>query len=248
MLRSDRLIQANQPQVHLLCLNAAEELVSTTLFEYDYLDAGELAKAHQYRNESARRQFLAGRYLAKTILAAATQQTRDSIQLQLAPNGKPYLENSAWHFNLSHSGDWVACALAPRAIGIDIEARLRSIEHLAIAEQHFSSEEFSWLRKRQAKQNQKFTALWSLKEAYLKALGLGISHDLASMRWQLHGKSSIAVQSSFTTQPWFCRLLRPDSGYWLSLCYPEQLGAVAIYKHSLSTLCYADLPLALSKS
>lgn len=236
MLKSNRWLRTNQPQVHLLNLSAAEELLVDNLFQLAYLDEGERAKAREYRNESARRQFLAGRFLAKTLLAAATQQTKSSIQFQLAPNGKPYLENSAWHFNLSHSGDLVACALAPQAIGIDIEASLRPVEHLAIAEHHFSREEFSWLRKRQANQHQKFTALWSLKEAYLKALGLGISHDLASMRWHVRSRSSISVQSSFTAQPWFCRLLRPYPGYWLSLCYPEQLGTVAIYKHSMATL------------
>lgn len=56
--------------------------------------------------------------------------------------GKPFVQNfSDFHFNISHSGEWVVCATANSNVGIDIE-RVSDIEALKLANEFFSEEEF----------------------------------------------------------------------------------------------------------
>lgn len=97
--------------------------------------------------------------------------------------GKPYLKNQntkAIHFNFSHSGEYVVCAIDNEECGIDVEdIKNYSME---IANNAFHEDEVTKLHqyddnKEAAKY---FTFLWTMKEAYLKALGVGLSKPLSS--------------------------------------------------------------------
>ncbi|WP_367997032.1 4'-phosphopantetheinyl transferase superfamily protein [Paenibacillus sp. MZ03-122A] len=90
-----------------------------------------------------------------------------NIILWMDPNGKPYLVDSEWKFNVSHSGNWVALAVDIGSIGIDVE-RMSPID-LDIANRHFSSYEYSDLMSISPEcRLEYFFRLWTLKEAYIK--------------------------------------------------------------------------------
>jgi 4'-phosphopantetheinyl transferase len=121
----------------------------------------------------------------------------DPSTLQFAKNddGKPSLTypSSTWHFNLTHSHDWVALALCEgSAVGIDIESYHRRNDLAAIAQRFFSEDENR--RLAQCAKNEWldiFFAIWTLKEAHAKALGCGLAKILAC--------SSIAVDLTAQT-------------------------------------------------
>lgn len=96
-------------------------------------------------------------------------------------HGKPYLpEHSAFHFNLSHSGRVVACAVSSREIGCDVQLVERYNAQLAT--RFFSAEENALLKAQPtpAQEATAFFRLWTLKESYLKARGCGLSMPLNS--------------------------------------------------------------------
>ena len=95
------------------------------------------------------------------------------VEWKTGTHGKPRLARAAagWGFNLSHAGDYVVAALAKgAAVGVDLESLARKADVDALGERVFSESERARAREggREA-----FFALWSQKEALLKALGCG---------------------------------------------------------------------------
>ncbi|MDO4796886.1 MAG: 4'-phosphopantetheinyl transferase superfamily protein [Coriobacteriales bacterium] len=95
------------------------------------------------------------------------------LAMDYGPHGKPYLKNHPHlHFNVSHSGTMVACAVSSDPVGIDVEERQPYDE--GVARLCFTHEELEWLG-RQDDADQAFVRLWTRKESYLKLLGTGLS-------------------------------------------------------------------------
>ena len=85
--------------------------------------------------------------------------------------GKPYLKNySDVYFNLSHSQEYVACAVSDSPVGVDIEY-VADID-LNLAKQFFYGTEYEYILDNKDK-NKAFFELWVLKESYMKMTGLG---------------------------------------------------------------------------
>lgn len=97
------------------------------------------------------------------------------IPYQYGDKGKPDFAKGDYHFNLSHSGDYVCLAVDKQQIGIDIQ-KMRPLEDLKVAERFFTIREQEALRACADKQTQEllFYSIWVKKEAYAKLTGDGI--------------------------------------------------------------------------
>lgn len=96
--------------------------------------------------------------------------------------GKPYLENYPnIYINISHSGNYAACIINTAPCGIDIE-QYRTINN-RIYRKALSSAEIDWvnLAKDEQEQNIRFLKLWTMKEAYFKKTGEGITVKLQNI-------------------------------------------------------------------
>lgn len=95
------------------------------------------------------------------------------ISIELNKFGKPYLSHSKFFYNISHSKNIVVCALSDNEVGIDIQF-LEKMDILPI---------ISLLHKKEQKQIhslEDFIKLWTIKESYLKFLGMGLYKPLNS--------------------------------------------------------------------
>jgi len=91
--------------------------------------------------------------------------------------GKNYISNySDIHFNLSHSGKYVVCAIADTPIGVDIEYNDPEID-LNIAKYYFFNSEYKRIIESENPSNEFFN-YWVLKESYMKYTGLGFNLNL----------------------------------------------------------------------
>ncbi len=101
--------------------------------------------------------------------------------------GKPYVQGFPdFHFNVSHSGDFVVCAVADGEVGVDVE-HIRQAD-MALAERFFSRPEVEHLRGIPAgEQARWFYMIWTAKESYIKCVGEGLSIPLDSF-WVLDGR------------------------------------------------------------
>lgn len=90
--------------------------------------------------------------------------------------GKPYMLNSGFNFNISHSGNTVVCVFSKQDIGIDIE-EIHEIDY-SLFDNVFSSREFATINKEGL---DKFYEFWTKKESVVKAIGKGMSIPLTKI-------------------------------------------------------------------
>ncbi len=96
--------------------------------------------------------------------------------------GKPYfLSHCEIFFNISHSSNYVACAISDRPVGIDIEGGRKARQNLA--KRFFDESEASWINECQSEE--RFFRIWTLKEAYGKATGKGVLDILDKIVYRL---------------------------------------------------------------
>lgn len=147
------------------------------------LDEGERRRLERIRVPAARRQFAAARALTRLTLAQATGIRPSLLRLAYGPRGKPMLADggfpSAPRFNLAHSGDTVALAVAAAEVGVDVEAVRPLPGRDRLLRRFCSDPERRWVRSRpEEERDRSFLELWTCKEAYLKAVGAGIAMAL----------------------------------------------------------------------
>jgi 4'-phosphopantetheinyl transferase len=120
---------------------------------------------------------LMGERLIRDIIKQEIGLEEAAISLETDAYRKPFLAGyPGFHFNLSHSGKWVVCAVGDSPVGIDVE-RMGEADH-QMAAYFFSMEEQQDLSARPAAdQRSHFYQIWTLKESFLKCLGKGFFID-----------------------------------------------------------------------
>ncbi|MBO7674973.1 MAG: 4'-phosphopantetheinyl transferase superfamily protein [Atopobiaceae bacterium] len=129
-------------------------------------------KALRYRFAKDQRLCVGAGLLAAHMLRQAG--ARD-LTLGYADFDKPYLANHpSIHFNLSHSGHVVACAVSDAPVGVDVEV---VHDHgPAVAAYCYQPQELDWLAQADDTAHA-FTRLWVRKESYIKLIGTGLSRE-----------------------------------------------------------------------
>lgn len=145
-----------------------------------WLNAEERARLATITATQRRLQFLAGHHLARCMAAEWCGGAPDAWQLRQQPGGAPMLVAPSGHaaapsVSLSHSGDWVGCAIADAAIGLDLESHTKVRDRAALAHHVLSVAELAhWRALPIDEQTAVFYALWTLKEAQGKHAGTGL--------------------------------------------------------------------------
>jgi 4'-phosphopantetheinyl transferase len=179
-------------EVHVWHLHAAQVAAPGVLRRFEtLLSAEEAERRERYVHERTRQEFLLARGLARTVLAGYTGLAPAALRFAADAFGKPVLlapvGDDRLHFNLSHSHGVITCAAARgRQVGIDVEDAGRRLECLDLAERYFAAAEFAHLRRLNGDERQAvFFAIWTLKEAFVKAIGQGLSFPLDTFAFEL---------------------------------------------------------------
>lgn len=152
-------------RIYAVCCAALtdEERLAAVL---PHLDATRQARIAHLQNRQKRAQCAAAGLLLTYLFGCDGQPPHFTH----GSRGKPYLigENAPC-FSLSHSGDWVFCAVADSEVGLDAQERTPCREK--VAARWFTDPERDWLA---ADPDGRFAALWAKKEAYCKFTGFGL--------------------------------------------------------------------------
>jgi 4'-phosphopantetheinyl transferase len=166
-------------EIHVWAVAVADWLpFLTTLGET--LHALERERAARFRFERDRRRFTLCRGLLRTLLGDYLSLEASEIELQAGPHDKPELVSPAaprLEFNLSHSDQAALFAFAAgRRVGVDVERIHSPMDVSGLAQQVFTAAEIEKLSAtpEQGKGDLFFT-VWTQKEAFIKAVGLGLS-------------------------------------------------------------------------
>lgn len=148
------------------------------------LSDDEHERARRFHFERDRRRFVAARGTLRLVLAHYLKLPPERIQFFYEAAGKPYLRCSGSEpkvqFNVSHSQDTALIGIClDHRIGIDIEFKNPDRATLEVARLFFAPEEISALADLPAKARcDAFFAIWTMKEAYIKGRGEGVSLGL----------------------------------------------------------------------
>lgn len=151
---------------------------------YALLDAAERERCARYAFMRNRIESTAARALARSALSRYAPIAPTGWTFRSGDHGKPEVAGPALapplHFNVSHTEGLVACLVAyEREVGVDVEFLGRRSDIPLLARRCLSAAEQNalWALKAEA-QPQRFLVHWTLKEAYLKARGIGIGLPL----------------------------------------------------------------------
>ncbi len=190
------------------------------------LNSAEHARWQRMRSPTKQREFLVGRTAIRRAIGALTATAPAAIEVAYGAQGKPYVKgDTRLHFNLSHSGDLALLALSRRGpIGIDIEIERARRPFRRLANRFFAAPEAAWFEATPAgRQRQAFYRMWTLKEAYLKAIGTGLT--LSSRAFVIDAASEPPRLTKTSAAPavtdgWALQSLPGDDGYAAALCTP----------------------------
>ena len=167
-------------EVWICSLEAAAELAA----EYrPLLSSDEAERAGRFKVDRLRDAYALGRGVTRSILAQRLKTDPRAIRFQYSTYGKPSLEgDQRLHFNVSHSGSLLVCALTEVApIGVDLEHVRPMRDARNIASRFFSTAEAERVRSATPEPiDALFFEIWTRKEAFLKATGAGFSRALGS--------------------------------------------------------------------
>jgi len=195
------------------------------------LSPAERARYRRFRFARDRRDYAAAHALLRTSLSRFGAPAPEAWTFAAHARGKPSLASGAaasLSFNLSHTHGMVACAIAPGAdIGVDVERVDRPLDEEALATRFFATVEQAHLRRcAPAQRAIRFFELWTLKEAYLKAIGVGLSHSLSEMAFELDDGHGIAFvpPPGIDSRSWQFALFEPAPRYRLAVAVRRTRG------------------------
>ncbi|MHB8383168.1 MAG: 4'-phosphopantetheinyl transferase family protein [Candidatus Binataceae bacterium] len=148
------------------------------------LSKDERERAARFHFVRDRRRFTVARAILRLIIGTYLRMRPATVRFSYGPNGKPRIEDAcggeSLSFNLAHTGETVLYAFCRNhELGVDVEQIDRRVEFRQIARQFFAPEEIKSIEMLpRDQQGRRFFEIWTRKEAYLKALGAGLSIPL----------------------------------------------------------------------
>jgi 4'-phosphopantetheinyl transferase len=185
----DLSVLAHEAHVWLTFPGAISD--ENTLEEYrQLLSPAEIERLGEIGSSRVRHQYLVTRALVRTTLSRYVAVRPEDWVFETSAGGRPEIASpsaSGLRFNLSHTRGVVACLVTDGIdAGVDVENMERSLDVEGLAKRRFAAEEAVELGACPADGKQRhFFGLWTLKEAYLKACGHGITRPLRSVVFSL---------------------------------------------------------------
>ncbi|UAC49646.1 4'-phosphopantetheinyl transferase superfamily protein [Bacillus aquiflavi] len=195
----------------------------------NFIDGNKKNRIIKMVHEDDKNRLLLAEALLRLIVCRKLDLRNDQIRLKQTKFGKPYLDlDSELHFNISHSGDWVVCAIDRQSVGVDVQ-EIIDIEYKEIAQNYFTEEEYLFIMNESlTNQLKKFYWIWTLKESYIKADGKGLSIPLKSFSFHISNPNDIKMLTSNRLKECYFKLFNIAPNYVMSACnlnnhFPNQI-------------------------
>jgi 4'-phosphopantetheinyl transferase len=195
----------------------------------------------RFHFEADRRDFTIAHDLLRRGLSRRADVVPTEWRFATSDYGKPFIDSAdpelkALSFSLSYTRGYVACAITESAqVGIDVESIDHSQTSQRVADKFFSEEEASWLRQCPDDQrNTHFTELWTLKEALLKATGVGLSGlpALGSFYFQNNNRIEFLAPQNIQAREWSFAVFEPFCGVRLGIAVHRARPHLLLQDHA----------------
>ena len=163
-------------------------MIKTYLYNSDNFDLNQIENFKKQINEPniKSKERIIGHYFIKKELSKQLKKPISEIEFKYNAHNKPYIDN-AFYFNISHSGKYIILAISNLPIGVDIESfkkiNPKLINRIATKEDIESFDNRNY--------DLEFLKLWTLKEAYFKFIGTGITNLKAVTKNQIYSRCNV---------------------------------------------------------
>jgi 4'-phosphopantetheinyl transferase len=203
----------------------------------DILEEKERLQEQRFHFARDRHRYLLTRALVRTVLSRYIPVSATDWRFEPSAYGRPIVANDhelarKLSFNISHTDGLIVLAVTcDGAVGVDLECRGRDAD-LEVADRYFSPMEVLALRSLPLEaQRHRFLDLWTLKESYIKARGMGLSIPLDKFSIDLDGRTNSAIifDSDFDDEPgrWRFYQFYPSQEHLGALCVQRCAGMPA---------------------
>ena len=222
-------LAADSRRIDLWCTYISEIRDESLLTRYEaLLSADERIRRERFRFARDQRRYLVTRALARTVLSRYAAVRPEEWTFSTGPHGRPAIcappIHPALEFNISHSADLVMLGVtSERTLGIDTESigsREADIDGL---DRYFAPEESAALLSLPpGERRRRFFELWTLKESYIKARGMGLAIALDAFRFELSGERGLTLhmrrELADSPQRWRLWQLALRGDYLAAIC------------------------------
>lgn len=207
------------------------------------LRSDEQVRASRFVLTKDRLAFALGRILVRKMLSHCTSTPPGDWEFVCNRYGKPGLRLPSgmppFRFNISHCAGMVAAAFAVgHEVGVDVESLDRKLADPEIAHRYFAPQETNFLESLPDEQRPSaFFSFWTLKEAYIKTRGMGLSIPLPDFAFSLD-PIRISFSPRLQDQP-------SDWLFWQQNLTPSHVLALAVRRRSEETVAINAREVAL---
>jgi 4'-phosphopantetheinyl transferase len=202
------------------------------------LDDDEVTRGDRFLRDGDRDRYIFAHGVLRKVLAASYRCDPEGLRFGVGERGKPFLENPSEgseriEYNLSHSGDLVligVCFGGP--VGVDVERLSRNVEFEDLSDRFFAPEEAEAVRCRPDGQRRRiFFDTWVCKEAFIKAVGDGLTMPLDSFVVHFEGERTTLGESTGKENPhlkrsWFLDRFEVATDYVGAVAAPLKAPSV----------------------
>jgi len=231
------LTQIKQGEVDVWVIDLDQVEISSLIA---CLSSEELARADRFHFSRDRRRYIGVRGALRVILGNYLKCEPQSIEFTNLKHGKPYVYNRlGLEFNVSHSHEMAMVGVTLKhLIGVDIEYIQRKVDLEGLAKRFFSPQEVDELMS--LDENSRligFFNAWTRKEAFIKAIGAGLSYPLSSFTVSLSPNAPAKLlwleNSQEKAQSWCVSEIPLQDNYQ---------GAIAVQMPQINTLRHLSFP------
>jgi 4'-phosphopantetheinyl transferase len=222
-------------EVHVWAFNIGTSATIGVSFEQT-LDVYELDRAARFHFSRHRESFVLTHVVLRHVLGRYLNLHPSSVRFSYGPRGKPALAPTTnLQFNMSHSASMAVIALTTDCqIGVDIE-QIRPVTNMEqLAERFFCLEEAAEIISLPVvRREQAFFSCWTRKEAYIKAIGTGLSTPLNAFRVRVQPDAPahfLHIQNeTAAAEEWTLHDLQLAPNYAAAVTYQDQQRSLSIF-------------------
>ncbi len=188
------------------------------------LSENEIVYTERFRSDADKNRFSTGRQMLRLLSSKYLSVPPEKIIVSGERHQKPVIGNSTkspFHFNLSHSGEWVLIAFADSELGVDLEEINRPFSFGDIVHDQFREPEQNFVFNAPDPANA-FYVLWTRKEALLKAWGLGLKIDLRAIP-SMDGSHTLSAENN----SWKLNSFYIEDHYQAAIAFSDQIQSVS---------------------
>lgn len=205
--------------------------------ETNLLSKAERQRLARFKDTTAWQLGLLSQVMRRHVLAAYLPSYSPAAwRFATNGHGKPHITappaGTGWQFNLSHTHERIVLGISRQhVLGVDTETPTRQTDWLEIARRFFHPDEFRYMATLDAAQQQHwFFQAWTLKEAYLKACGVGLAGGLDRLQIREIALQAIDYTMADEGTPWWLGLIDWRQDRPIAVCCQTQPNALRLYR------------------